>query len=123
MHNHVSSVSCSVPFHFRIIGYLANVQGTTVDEVAKASITLAFITYPTALAQVWLSTRYHPGRFQWTIFSLFLLKKVNLQPSSVTLQLPSGILHSYRCWQTNHDVRICGDNRTLFQFKKDPTSS
>ena len=36
----------------RTLGFLAKKQGVSVDDVASASITLAFITYPSALVEV-----------------------------------------------------------------------
>lgn len=37
---------------FGILGYMANVQGVAVEEVARAGVGLAFVTYPTAINQL-----------------------------------------------------------------------
>mmetsp|Transcript_139792 Transcript_139792/g.243374 ORF Transcript_139792/g.243374 Transcript_139792/m.243374 type:complete len:795 (-) Transcript_139792:289-2673(-) len=66
--NSVFSFLCGFAV-FGTLGFLAKQQGVSVDEVASASITLAFVTYPSALVQL-------DGANFWciiTFVTLFLL--------------------------------------------------
>ena len=97
--NCCTSVFCGF-IVFGGLGFLAEKQGLSMDEVAKGGPTLAFIIYPAALAQI-------PGASFWSICFFLVLFFLGIQSEMTLIEtVVSAVIDAVPAWRSRRPLVV-----------------